>query len=76
MSSEKQEDTCAICLDEIKKEESAKINGCTHKFCFECIKKWGTNSENKCPMCKSTFTIIYHKNKNGDEETILLKNRR
>jgi hypothetical protein len=27
-------------------------------------------------MCKSTFTIIYYKNKKGEEETILLKNRK
>lgn len=50
--------TCCICLEDIPPIDLARINGCDHNFCFECIKKWGTEHENKCPLCKARFTQI------------------
>jgi len=50
--------TCAICLDcPATCEEVAKISGCTHKFCFNCIDQWA-KTENRCPCCKARFRTI------------------
>lgn len=61
--------TCCICLSEPKESDRAKINGCTHLFCFECIDKWAER-ENSCPLCKSRFNrieyIIKRKRRKGE----------
>ncbi|KAL7473262.1 hypothetical protein ACHAXS_013705 [Conticribra weissflogii] len=50
--------TCAICLDcPSTCEDVAKISGCTHKFCFDCIDRWA-KTENRCPCCKARFRTI------------------
>lgn len=48
---------CIICLCEPDDDDLAKINGCDHQFCFECIEKW-SERENTCPLCKERFTEI------------------
>jgi len=48
---------CCICMTEPETEELAKINGCDHYFCFECIEKWA-DRENTCPLCKKRFVKI------------------
>jgi hypothetical protein len=54
---------CVICLGEISSKDKASLDGCSHSFCFDCIKKWG-NITNSCPMCKKQFVKILH---NGTE---------
>lgn len=50
--------TCAICLDAPSSmTEVASIDGCIHRFCFDCIDKWA-RTENKCPCCKARFRTI------------------
>ena len=49
--------SCCICLDLMSKKDLAMINGCKHKFCFECIEKWA-DRENTCPLCKERFSKI------------------
>ena len=44
---------CSICLQDIK--YGKKIN-CSHKFCYECIKKWYKKSK-QCPICRSIFDL-------------------
>ena len=67
--SSKHLDKCVICIENIKTGELAKLNGCDHTFCFECIDNWGTKCENKCPLCWNQFKeIIYH-----DEKGELIK---
>lgn len=50
-----EDDTCAICL-EIPKVKGL-IGGCSHVFCFACIKSW-SDIENTCPICKRPFNQI------------------
>ncbi len=50
-----EDDTCAICL-EIPKIKGL-IGGCSHVFCFACIKSW-SDIENTCPICKRPFNQI------------------
>jgi Ring finger domain len=48
---------CAICMCEPDPEELARISGCTHTFCFDCISTWA-DTENSCPLCKARFSKI------------------
>eukprot|EP00979_Chaetoceros_neogracilis_P014485 scaffold4656_cov261-Chaetoceros_neogracile.AAC.5 len=74
----KNEDNCAssnccICLDKPSDHELAKIDGCSHPYCFTCIEKW-SECENTCPQCKSRFSKIerVHKLKKRKTNGILL----
>ena len=49
--------TCSICLEVPEESEFAKLDGCTHLFCFSCIEKW-SQRENTCPLCKVRFNKI------------------
>lgn len=40
---------CAICFEKTKTD--SYINGCSHKFCFDCISKWAVNNRAVCPLC-------------------------
>lgn len=40
---------CTICF-RITNIDSY-INGCEHKFCFDCISTWAVNNRAFCPMC-------------------------
>ena len=57
---------CCICLDVPTSFELAKIDGCSHLYCFSCIEEWAKR-ENTCPQCKTRFTEIkrVHKVKTG-----------
>lgn len=46
-------ETCTICFNSYQKP--IKIL-CGHTFCFECIKKWSTQSD-KCPICRQNFNL-------------------
>ena len=59
-------DKCVICIEIIKTGELAKLNGCDHTFCFECIDNWGTRCENKCPLCRNMFSEIMYHNEKGE----------
>ncbi|KAA0162385.1 hypothetical protein FNF28_04722 [Cafeteria roenbergensis] len=52
-----QPDDCSICLEVLGTNPVARISGCTHQFCFGCIKTWAGKS-NTCPNCKARFTRI------------------
>ena len=67
-------DTCCICL-EVTGQDAAKIDcGCDHRFCYECILKWGTEKSNTCPYCREKFheitTTCMH---NNETKTTQLK---
>ena len=55
-------ESCCICMSEVNGDDLAIINGCDHKFCFECIETWAER-ENSCPLCKLRFTKIDRVNK-------------
>jgi len=55
---------------EPKPADVAKINGCDHLFCFDCIERWAER-ENTCPLCKVRFSKIERvqkKRKSGAEK--------
>ena len=53
------DDTCPICLEELK-DLTTSITPCGHIFCSGClIKSNNTNhmSKNKCPMCRFNYRV-------------------
>jgi Ring finger domain len=44
-------------MSAINGPELAKIDGCSHFFCTDCITEW-SDQENSCPNCKKRFTTI------------------
>ena len=52
---------CCICLEIPTSTELAKINGCSHPYCFSCIEQWAKR-ENTCPQCKARFSEIIRVN--------------
>mmetsp|Transcript_28857 Transcript_28857/g.40798 ORF Transcript_28857/g.40798 Transcript_28857/m.40798 type:complete len:380 (-) Transcript_28857:1295-2434(-) len=66
---------CIICLCDPDPEDLAKINGCDHQFCFDCIEQW-SERENTCPLCKNRFTKIdrVNKSKTHKAEDVKKKN--
>jgi len=48
-------------------KDIAKLNSCTHVFCFDCIKEWSIVT-NECPYCKQRFSEItkYNIEENGN----------
>lgn len=51
----KQQDVCAICLDEFKKKKQIRVlNKCHHVFHLKCIDKWIMYKYN-CPLCNEEY---------------------
>ena len=48
-------------MEEVKEDQVAKIEGCSHEFCIDCIKEWAFETENSCPNCKARFNKIITK---------------
>jgi hypothetical protein len=46
---------CSICMG--KAETPAKLSGCDHIFCKDCILEWAKR-ENSCPNCRAPFKHI------------------
>jgi hypothetical protein len=67
MPEERKKETCTICIEDIDHAKEARIDGCAHKFCFECIHSWASKCENTCPNCKVKFKKIVYKNVLGED---------
>lgn len=52
---------CCICLEVPTPEDRAKLDSCSHTYCFSCIETW-SERENSCPQCKARFTKIERMN--------------
>ncbi|XP_028763670.1 probable E3 ubiquitin-protein ligase ZFP1 [Neltuma alba] len=51
-SEDEETDSCIICLDEYKNQETVGILDCGHEYHAVCLKKW-LLLKNVCPICKS-----------------------
>jgi len=63
---------CAVCLSDVPTKDEASLDGCTHAFCFDCIKSW-SDVTNSCPLCKAKFRKIVH---HGTETTVVEKQQK
>jgi hypothetical protein len=64
-------------MEPVEPKDLAKIDGCSHRFCFGCIEKW-SERENKCPLCKARFTKIervHKKYQKGSKNTKKVKQK-
>jgi hypothetical protein len=44
--------TCAICLEDYDKDSQLRILKCDHSFHKDCVDKWLTDCDYKCPVCR------------------------
>ena len=58
----KEEYYCCICWENPNSFQLASISGCSHKFCFKCIKRWSRRKKT-CPLCNTDFSKICRVNK-------------
>ena len=53
---------CFIC--QRAKEREARLSGCPHTFCYDCIKEWMNQRSSterhmpQCPVCSSNFDRV------------------
>ena len=51
LESENSEESCSICLENYKKNDTINILKCGHKYHEKCIDEWIEKSDN-CPLCR------------------------
>ena len=65
---------CAICLDNIKENDTITNTPCNHIFHFDCFKKYMfVTTDTHCPLCKFDFFSILN-GKEIDFENINIEN--
>jgi hypothetical protein len=58
-------DKCAVCLNNKQTDVIARIDSCSHTFCFSCILEW-SKVRAICPLCKQPFNLITRERYSGD----------
>jgi hypothetical protein len=58
-------DKCAVCLNNKQTDVIARIDSCSHTFCFPCILEW-SKVRAICPLCKQPFNLITRERYSGD----------
>ena len=58
-------DKCAVCLNNKQSDIIARIDSCSHTFCFSCILEW-SKVRAICPLCKQPFNLIIRERYSGD----------
>ncbi|CAO3651667.1 unnamed protein product [Mucor fragilis] len=43
---------CQVCLDNYQSEDYVRVLECHHGFHKDCIDKWLTEGQNRCPLCR------------------------
>jgi hypothetical protein len=56
---------CAVCLNNKQIDVIARIDSCSHTFCYSCILEW-SKVRAICPLCKQPFNLITHERYSGD----------
>ena len=51
LKSEDSDESCSICLENYKKNDTINILKCGHKYHEKCIDEWISTSDN-CPLCR------------------------
>ncbi|CAF0784106.1 unnamed protein product [Rotaria sp. Silwood1] len=58
-------DKCAVCLNNKQTDIIARIDSCSHTFCFPCILEW-SKVRAICPLCKQPFSLITRERYSGE----------
>lgn len=56
---------CAICIDEMKKGETAVFLSCEHRFHEDCVVLW-LKEHNTCPVCRTPIEKNEHDRSNNN----------
>lgn len=61
---------CGICLEAV--QDGASLEGCNHRFCFECIIRWAhiSGSPSACPLCRNVFELV--RRSRGNELVVVM----
>ncbi|CAO3677361.1 E3 ubiquitin-protein ligase rnf13 [Rhizopus azygosporus] len=54
---QKEEESCSICLQEYKENDSLRLLPCQHQFHKDCIDAWLLTQNGWCPICKHGITL-------------------
>lgn len=80
MSNNAESDVCAICLDDLCSNETAKPKACDHIFHESCMIKWyqtKNKTEFQCPYCKvNSFSYEKKQREDNDEDRKLIQFQR
>lgn len=57
MENDNEDEQCSICFGPINTQRMGKPNGCSHRFCYQCISRWAENYS-YCPMDRVPFDTI------------------
>ena len=49
---QKEDTTCAICMEVTSKTKNVSVTECGHRFCTSCLLK-SLQTSNRCPMCRA-----------------------
>lgn len=49
--------SCAICLEDYRDNDNLGKLQCNHKFHYECIDNWFSNSNIICPLCNTDYQL-------------------
>ena len=68
---------CAICLESLNYDNYARLSNCRHKFHFDCIcNNVKFTKDNRCPLCRTKFSIIQQKKLIKEKYKRKFKNKR
>ena len=48
---------CIICHEPLEEASAAAIDGCRHRFCLVCIRRW-VQTKSSCPLCNAAVATI------------------
>ncbi|CAK86571.1 unnamed protein product (macronuclear) [Paramecium tetraurelia] len=51
------QDSCAICLDNLNNNQEVRQTHCHHNFHSLCIREWLQKNKKECPVCRSNLAI-------------------
>jgi len=61
---------CSVCLEDYTEENILRILKCEHGFHVDCIDKWLTECDYKCPVCRDDSNEHCHQEEDGTELNI------
>lgn len=56
---------CPVCWME-NPAYTGMIDGCEHKFCYDCIYRWAESSAKTCPVCRNGFVEVLKVDENNN----------
>lgn len=69
------EESCCVCMSDLKEEECVKITTCAHIFHRDCIHSWLTKEKHTCPVCRkevcSDYVLVDNHSNDANQHNLL-----